>query len=86
MLTLEDFNALNEPGQAEAIGMGTFLADREGNGLIVRLYGLGAFYRETFYDAHTNKVLRLKAFDTTNRLVPYLAILNSIYIKHLFLN
>ena len=73
MLTLEDFNALSECAQAEAIQNGTFLADREENGLIVRLFSLGIFYGEVFHDAHTNKILGLKAFDTTSRLVPYLA-------------
>jgi hypothetical protein len=73
MLTLNEFNKLNAHDQEEVIWSGTFLADREENGLIVRLYGLSAFYGEVFYDAHTNKVLRVRAFDTTNELVPYLA-------------
>jgi hypothetical protein len=73
MLSLEEFNALNEFDQAEAIWDGTFLADREENGLVVRLYSLGTFYGEVFYDTYTNKILRLKAFNTTSELVPYLA-------------
>lgn len=73
MLSLEKFNALDQHDQADAVRNGTFLADREENGLVVRLYSLGTFYGEVFYDAHTNKILRLKAFDTTSQLVPYLA-------------
>jgi hypothetical protein len=73
MLSLEEFNALNEFDQAEAIWDGTFLAEREENGLVVRLYSLGTFYGEVFYDTYTNKILRLKAFNTTSELVPYLA-------------
>jgi hypothetical protein len=73
MLTLDDFNALSAIEQAEAMWNGTFLADREENGLVVRLYSLCTFYGEVFYDAHTNKILRLRAFDKTNQLVPYLA-------------
>ena len=73
MLSLKEFNALNQFDQAEAIWNGTFLADREENGLIVRLYNLGTFYGEFFYDVHTNKILRLKAFSTTSQLLPYLA-------------
>ncbi len=73
MLSLEEFFALSQFDQAEAIWDGTFLADREENGLIVRLYGLGSFYGEVFYDPHTNKVLCLRAFNTTSQLVPYLA-------------
>ena len=71
MLTLEDFKLLSECAQAEAIQNGTFLADREENGLIVRLFSLNTFYGEVFYDTYTNKILRLKAFDTTGQLVPY---------------
>jgi hypothetical protein len=73
MLSLKEFNALDQHDQAAAIWNGTFLADREENGLVVRLYSLGTFYGEVFYDAHTNKILRLKAFDTTSQLTPYLA-------------
>jgi hypothetical protein len=73
MLSLKEFNTLNESRQAEAVWDGTFLADREENGLVVRLYSLGAFYGEVFYDPHTNKILRVRAFDTASGLVPYLA-------------
>ena len=73
MQTLDDFNALNETEQAEAIWQGTLLADREENGLIVRLYSLNSFYGEVFYNAHTNKILRLRAFKALNELAPYLA-------------
>ncbi|MEZ2338363.1 hypothetical protein AB6735_22135 [Mucilaginibacter sp. RCC_168] len=73
MLTLDDFNTLNEFEQAEAIWQGTFLADREENGLIVRLYSLNNFYAEVFYDAHVNKILRLTAFDKITQLGPYFA-------------
>jgi hypothetical protein len=76
MLSLKEFNALHESRQAEAIWNETFLAGREENGLVVRLYSLGAFYGEVFYYAHTNKRLRLKAFDTTSQLEPYLAHIN----------
>ncbi|MGF7040298.1 hypothetical protein M2273_003558 [Mucilaginibacter lappiensis] len=72
-LTLTEFNKLSIHDQEEVIWNGTFLADREENGLIVRLYGLSAFYGEVFYDAHTNKVLKVRAFINTNNLVPYLA-------------
>jgi hypothetical protein len=73
MLTLDDFNAPNETEQAEAIWQGTFLADREENGLTVRLYSLNNFYGEMFYNAHTNKLLGLRAFNAINELAPYLA-------------
>lgn len=73
MLTLNDFNNLDENEKANATWQGTFLADREENGLIVRLYSLDAFYVEVFFDDRANKILRLRAFDHTGQLVPYLA-------------
>jgi hypothetical protein len=73
MLTLDDFNALNETEQAEAIWQDTFLADRDENGLIIRLYSLKNFYGEVFYNAHTNEILRLRAFKALSELAPYLA-------------
>ena len=73
MLTLDDFNALNETEQAKAIWQGTFLADREENGLIIRLYSLKNFYGEVFYKAHTNEILRLRVFKSLSELAPYLA-------------
>jgi hypothetical protein len=72
-LTLTEFNKLSTHDQEEVIWNGTFLADREENGLIVRLYGLSEFYGEVFYDANTNRVLKVRAFNSTNNLVPYLA-------------
>ncbi|MFA6083905.1 hypothetical protein [Mucilaginibacter sp.] len=73
MLTLDEFNALNGPEQAEAVWKGIFLADREENGLIIRLYSLDNFYAEVFYNVHTNKILRLRAFNALSELAPYLA-------------
>jgi hypothetical protein len=72
-LSLTEFNRLSSHDQEEIVRNGTFLADREENGLIVRLYGLSEFYLEVFYDANDNKVLKIKAFDNTNYLMPYLA-------------
>jgi hypothetical protein len=72
MLTLDEFNTLNVTEQAEEVWKGTYLADREENGLVVRLYGLDNFYAEVFYDTQTNKILRLRAFDALNQLAPYL--------------
>jgi hypothetical protein len=73
MLTLREFNRLNVHDQEEAIWSGIFLGDREENGLVVLLYGLNTFYGEVFYDADTNKVLRVRAFEDTSQLLPYLA-------------
>ncbi|MDP9077759.1 MAG: hypothetical protein M3O71_10080 [Bacteroidota bacterium] len=73
MLTIEEYHALNETEKAAAILQGTYLADREENGLIVQLYSIGNFYGELFYDPFANKILRWQAFEGTKLLSPYLA-------------
>jgi hypothetical protein len=73
MLKIEEYNALNETEKTAAIIQGTFLADREENGLIVQLYSIGSFYGELFYDPMANKILRSRAFEGTRLLNPYLA-------------
>lgn len=73
MLTMEQYNELNEPEKAEAIIQGDFLADREENGLIVQLYSLGLIYGEVYYDPIANRALRYRAFEGIQQLTPYLA-------------
>jgi hypothetical protein len=48
MLTLKEFNRMSVHNQEEAIWSGTFLADREESGLIVRLYSLNIFTERSF--------------------------------------
>lgn len=52
---------------------GTFLADREENGLVVQLYNVGLFYGEVYYDRLANRVVRFSAFEGIQQLAPYLA-------------
>lgn len=73
MLTTGDFNALTETQKADAVWQGSFLADREENGLAVQLYAVGNFYVELFYDPLANKILSFRSFTTKNLLTPYLA-------------
>ncbi|WPU91618.1 hypothetical protein SNE25_20075 [Mucilaginibacter sabulilitoris] len=73
MITMEQYEALNEAEKAGAIVQGEFLADREENGMIVQLYSLGKIYRELYYDPQANKVLRYRAFQDIRHLAPYLA-------------
>ncbi|TSJ38912.1 hypothetical protein FO440_20660 [Mucilaginibacter corticis] len=73
MLTFYDFNALSDAEKADAVWQGTFLADREENGLAVQLYTVNSFYVEVFYDQLENKLVRFHAFSSKNFLVPYLA-------------
>lgn len=70
---MEQYDALGDPEKADAIIKGSFLADREENGLIVQLYSLGRIYGELYYDPLANKILRYRAFDDIQQLTPYLA-------------
>jgi hypothetical protein len=57
MLTLYDFNGMDEAGQAEAVFTeGVFIDDRDEDGLRVQLYRLSDFYVEVFYDQVKNKI------------------------------
>lgn len=58
MLTMEEYDALEDAKKAAVILQGDFLAEREENGLIVQLYSVGSFYGELYYDPLANKILR----------------------------
>jgi len=64
---------MDDDGKAGAVWAGNFLGDREENGLRVQLYSIDNFYVEVFYDGVANKILRFRAFKSTNQLTPYLA-------------
>jgi hypothetical protein len=72
-MTVVEFEVLNMNAQAEATMDGTFLADREENGLMIQLFSVSDFYVERFYDPLANKILKFRAFKGNNQLTPYLA-------------
>ena len=73
MLTMDEYDALSETENADAIMRGHFLADRQENGLVIQLYSLGLLYGELYYDPRAGKVLRYRVFEGMQQLVPYLA-------------
>jgi len=73
MLTMEEYDALDNAKKPAVILQGEFLTDREENGLIVQLYSVGSFYGELYYDPLANKILHWRAFEGTQQLGPYLA-------------
>jgi hypothetical protein len=73
MLTLYDFNSLDEKGKGEAVFMtGIFVDDRNEGTFKVQLYRLHDFYVEVYYDAMANEIRRYRAFKSASQLVPYL--------------
>jgi hypothetical protein len=73
MLSFKNFDALSKFYQMEFTWGVPFLAGREDKGMDIRSYGLGTSYGEVFPDGHIDKITRLKTFDTTSKLMPYLA-------------
>ena len=73
MLTLYDFNALDDNGKAEAVWSGTFLADRFDGAHTIQLYAVSNFYVEVFYDQEANRIVAFRSFNSRNALTPYLA-------------
>jgi hypothetical protein len=72
MLTLYDFNGMDEHGQAEAVfNEGVYVDDRDDNGLKVQLYRLAAFYVEVSYDPKENKITGYRSFKSPALLAPY---------------
>ena len=72
MLTLYQFNLLNDHLKAEAVWQGTFLDNRGEDQFKVQLYSLGNFYVEVFYEKQNNEIVRIRSFRTTRLLAPYL--------------
>jgi hypothetical protein len=76
MVTLYDFNGMDERGQADAVfSEGVYMDDREEGGLKAQLYRLGSFYVEVFYDPVENKISRLRSFKSSSQLAPYVKLI-----------
>lgn len=73
MMTVFEFNALDQQEKAEAVWRGTFLAERMADGLPIQLYSLPGCYVEVFYDQAANQIIGFEAFTNKQLLVPYLA-------------
>jgi hypothetical protein len=72
MLTLYDFNGMDEKARAEAVFTeGVYVDDRDEGGLKVQLYRLGSFYVEVFYDVAANRITRYRSFRSPGQLAPY---------------
>jgi hypothetical protein len=72
MITILDFNLLDEQGKADTLWEGTFLGDRFDGQQHVQLYNLSSFFVEVFYDAERNSITGFYAFSSTKKLDPYL--------------
>jgi len=72
MITIYDFNGMNEAGQADAVfTAGVFVDDRDDEGMKVQLCRLHSFYVEVYYDPASNKITRYRSFKSAGQLAPY---------------
>ena len=72
MLTLYDFNGMDEKGKGEAVfSEGIFVDDRDEDDLKVQLYRLHGFYVEVYYDQQKNEINSYRSFSRAGQLAPY---------------
>jgi hypothetical protein len=72
-MTIYEFLALDEIEQAEAVWAGVMIADRiEGEHRLI-LYQLDSFYIEIWYNMEDNEIQKVRSFENTEQLQPYLS-------------
>jgi hypothetical protein len=72
-MTFYLFLALDEIEQAEAVWAGVMIADRiEGEHRLI-LYQLDSFYIEIWYNMEDNEIQKVRSFENTEQLQPYLS-------------
>ena len=76
-MTIEKFNQLPiEEQQRAVLQDGVFLAERKDFPLRMMLYDMNSFYVEVFFLSRNNKAAWLNAFDSMEKLEPYLTNIN----------
>ena len=78
MLTFEDFQSLDADLQTQVLALdGVYLGlIRRVRSLNVELYALFNFYVEIFFNRETEEPLCLKAFNSMQKLDPYLGLID----------
>lgn len=72
-MTFEQFCSLPKDMQRKVVKhYGVFLFGRTGVGVNVMLYQVESFYVEIFFDEKMSEALRIKGFEDTKLLEPYL--------------
>ena len=71
-MNIQDFIKLDYSGRMEATSNGVCVAGRDENIFKVLLYQLNDFYIEVYYNKLYNYISEFVAFDSTDKLDPYL--------------
>ena len=72
MMTADLFNELEYNEKMEVTLKGTFLADRLTEHAYVKLYNVGTFYVEMFFDDASHFITHFRVFKNTKFVLPYL--------------
>ena len=72
-MTFNQFQALPKDVQRNVVRhCGAFLSGRTGVGVNVKLYQVEGFYVELYFDEKMSQATRVKSFENTKYLEPYL--------------
>jgi hypothetical protein len=72
-MTFEQFQALPKDIQRNVVKhCGVFLFGRTGVGVNVKLYQIEGFYVELYFDEKMSEAIRIRSFEDTKLLEPYL--------------
>jgi hypothetical protein len=72
-MTVGEFNVLNLNEQGDLTFQGNFLGERMQANSRIALYRAEGFYVEVCYHTGRNEIERMEAFNSNDRLVPYIA-------------
>ena len=73
LMTFSQFQALPKDIQRNVVKhCGVFLFGRTGVGVNVMLYQVEGFYAELYFDEKMSEAIRIKSFEDTKYLEPYL--------------
>ena len=76
-MTIEKFNQLPiEEQQSAVLNDGVFMAERKDFPLRMMLYDMNSYYVEVFFLSRNNKAAWFNAFDSMEKLEPYLTSIN----------
>lgn len=76
-MTLYQFSVLSEDEKTALVwNEGDFVADRWERNCYILLYQVFSFYVEIWYERDLNQIKKLRSFNSTNQLKPYLEEIN----------
>ncbi len=76
-MELYEFNVLTKDEKTALVwSKGDYVADRKERDCFILLYQVFSFYVEIWYVTAENKINKLRSFNSTNQLQPYLEVID----------